>query len=84
MLNNFFHIGTFAVVSIMVGKSVSMFSSANVPFEAIRNGTDGDVLMVATGPTYTATQVAATLCFVVGVMQVSTLGNIIIPNDSID
>lgn len=55
----------------MVGKSVSMFSSANAPLEAIRNATDGDVVMIATGPTYTATQVATTLCFIVGLMQVS-------------
>lgn len=55
----------------MVGKTVSIFSSVNAPFEAMQNVTDGEVAMTATGPTYTATQVATTLCFIVGLMQVS-------------
>lgn len=60
----------------MVGKSVSMFSTANAPFEAIRNATDDSVVMITAGPTYTATQVATTLCFIVGLMQVRFLEHI--------
>lgn len=55
----------------MVGKTVSMYSSVNAPLEAIRNATDGDVVMIVAGPIYSATQVATTLCFTVGLMQVS-------------
>lgn len=67
-------IGTFAVVSIMVGKSVTMFSDISSPIEALRNATAGQSEhWVLETKSYTSTQVAITLCFLVGVIQVRTL-----------
>ena len=51
-------LGTFAVVSIMVGKSVITYSSEYSSSELARNAG------------YTSTEVATLLCFLVGMIQV--------------
>lgn len=58
----------------MVGKSVSMYSDVASPIEALRNATAGESeKWVLEGPSYTSTQVATTLCFLVGLIQVASL-----------
>lgn len=65
--------GTFAVVSIMVGKTVMKFSSADVVFSPMGNSSqtvDAEIWTVSDLPTYTPIQVVTALSLVVGAIQV--------------
>lgn len=65
--------GTFAVVSIMVGKTVMKFSSGNVLFTPMGNSSqtlDTEIWTVSDMPTYTPIQVVTALSLVVGGIQV--------------
>lgn len=69
--------GTFAVVSLMVGKSVLMYAVQPAALTTVvgpqQNGSlpmlPDDITVGVDAMTYTATEVAATLCFLVGCMQ---------------
>lgn len=58
--------GTFAVVSIMVGKCVNKYS--NIQPDIIANSTDTQVYVITKG--YSPIEVATLVCFIVGVIQV--------------
>lgn len=58
--------GTFAVVSIMVGKTVNTYAN---PVLQTQGGNSTDILPVETG--HTPIQIATAICFIVGVIHVS-------------
>lgn len=61
--------GTFAVVSIMVGKCVNKFSNINP--DVISNTTD-TTLELPSSTGYSPIQIATLICFMVGVIQVTS------------
>lgn len=65
--------GTFAVVSIMVGKSVMKYAHDSVTFHSLGNNTIShtDEIWSLDQPLYTPIQVVTSLCLVVGGIQVS-------------
>lgn len=65
--------GTFAVISIMVGKSVQKYAHDSVTFHLTSNDTLGhaDEVWALEQPIYTPMQVVTSLCFIVGCIQVS-------------
>lgn len=64
--------GTFAVISIMVGKSVLKYSHDSVMFQPAQNSSIShtDEIWTLEQPLYTPIQVVTSLCFVVGCIQV--------------
>lgn len=58
--------GTFAVVSIMVGKTVNTYSN---PILQTIGGNSTDILPVEGG--HTPIQIATSVCFIVGIIHVS-------------
>lgn len=65
--------GTFAVISIMVGKTVMKYASETVTFTPIGNSSlpiDTDVWTTSDVPIYTPMQVVTALGLVVGAIQV--------------
>lgn len=67
--------GTFAVVSIMVGKTVMKYAHDSVTFHPVDNGTisHADEIWSLDQPIYAPIQVVTSLCLVVGGIQVSIL-----------
>lgn len=65
--------GTFAVVSIMVGKTVMKYAHDAVTFHPIDNSTisHADEIWSLDQPVYAPMQVVTSLCLVVGGIQVS-------------
>lgn len=65
--------GTFAVISIMVGKSVLRLATDeehHIGNSTVTvTATDPSTAALLSGPIYTPVQVATALCFVVGVLQ---------------
>lgn len=67
--------GTFAVVSIMVGKSVLKYSKDQIEIHTIDNSTadaDFDTWTVNQEVFYTPMTVVSSLCFVIGSIQVNS------------
>lgn len=64
--------GTFAVISIMVGKSVMKYAHDSVTFHPADNRTisHADEVWYMEQPLYTPMQVVTSLCLVVGFIQV--------------
>lgn len=58
--------GTFAVVSIMVGKTINTYVN---PILQTQVGNSTDILPVEAG--HTPIQIATSICFIVGVIHVS-------------
>lgn len=71
--------GTFAVISIMVGKSVLKYAHDPVTVHTIDNSTitdgHGEGVWLTDQVIYTPMQVVSSLCLVVGSIQVSTSSN---------
>lgn len=65
--------GTFAVISIMVGKSVLRLATMEdhtTPNSTMIGSVEPTVAALVAGPSYTPVQVATALCFVVGILQI--------------
>lgn len=79
MIAHYFSAGTFAVVCMMAGKSVLMYSGSESTASVLQltnitelNGTDPVIVPASNNSeAYTPIQVATAVCFVVGLWQVS-------------